>query len=1038
MKYWLFFSFTLILQNITAQIVDSIIINRVDSLITIARDLTSKKEFEKAFEVNAIAERIALEKFGHESASYGTCCFNRGRINDSKREFPEAEKWYTESKIIYEKVFGKEHNKYATTLNNLASLSKKKGDFERAEILYSEAATIREKVLGKNHPDYASSLNNLAILYKETGNFERAETLYLKSIAIREKVFGKEHSDYASSLNNLADLYYFMGKYEKEESLLFESKAILEKTLGKEHPYYALVLNNLALLYKEIGNYEKSEINYLESKAIQEKKLGKEHPDYASSLNNLGALYKITGNFEKAELLYLESKAIWEKIVGKEHPDYAMSLNNLAALYEKMGSDKKAELLYIESNKLFEKTLGKEHPTYATSLDNLAILYKKIGEIEKAEIYYQESKKIREKILGKEHPEYSLSLNNLATLFETQKRFSESEPLLLEFYTQEQNRLTIAPSFLSERELSKYSSIFQKNGVKLGAFLLARNSKNISLGNLSTIAYDHALFHKGYLLNISAKLNTLETSTLAATEKFYKLKSYRRQLAAIYSKPIAKRKGVAELEEKTAIIEKELANSIGDYSEFTKQIKWQEVQNVLTKNEAAIEFVHYQFSDQKKSDSCIYAALILYNGCPQPLFIQLFDEKQLTHLLSKNKVPELISQVYTSRGIVQRKNETMQGLYDLIWKPIDSLLKGINTIYYSPSGLLHRINFDAIPIAKNTINNFANLAEKYKLVRLGSTRSLEISIKTKMSSSNKAILFGGINFNTDISLFNLDTVNDNEFESKKEVPSYTYLAKTIKDRGSNWEYLPGTEKEIKGISKLLKKSKFHTTELLDKYATEEVFKLLGKIESSPRILHIATHGFFFPDPDRTISEEGRMSHERAASEGTLPDSTQQAGEKSVIPRSKVELQTNEPVFKISDQPMLRSGLILAGGNTTWQGIQTLEGKEDGILTAYEISQMNLSNTELVVLSACETGLGDIHSNEGVYGLQRAFKIAGAKYLIMSLWQVPDEETKEYMIRFYKNWLNKKLSIPDAFRKTQQEMRKLYEDPYKWAGFVLVE
>ncbi|MBK8451144.1 MAG: tetratricopeptide repeat protein [Saprospiraceae bacterium] len=220
------------------------------------------------------------------------------------------------------------------------------------------------------------------------------------------------------------------------------------------------------------------------------------------------------------------------KIVGKEHPDYAMSLNNLAALYEKMGSDKKAELLFIESNKLFEKTLGKEHPTYATSLDNLAILYKKIGEIEKAEIYYQESKKLG-KILGKEHPEYSLSLNNLATLFETQKRFSESEPLLLEFYTQEQNRLTIAPSFLSERELSKYSSIFQKNGVKLGAFLLARNSKNISLGNLSTIAYDHAFFHKGYLLNISAKLNTLETSTLAATEKFYKLKSYRRQLAAI-------------------------------------------------------------------------------------------------------------------------------------------------------------------------------------------------------------------------------------------------------------------------------------------------------------------------------------------------------------------------------------------------------------------------------------------------------------------------------------------------------------------------
>jgi CHAT domain-containing protein len=144
--------------------------------------------------------------------------------------------------------------------------------------------------------------------------------------------------------------------------------------------------------------------------------------------------------------------------------------------------------------------------------------------------------------------------------------------------------------------------------------------------------------------------------------------------------------------------------------------------------------------------------------------------------------------------------------------------------------------------------------------------------------------------------------------------------------------------------------------------------------------------------------------------------------------------------------MLRSGLIMAGGNAAWQGNQTLEGREDGILTAYEISQMNLSNTELVVLSACETGLGEIQGNEGVYGLQRAFKIAGAKYLIMSLWQVPDKQTSLLMTTFYKKWLEaegpdkggNKMNIPDAFHAAQKQLRDNGLDPYNWAGFVLVE
>jgi CHAT domain-containing protein len=186
-------------------------------------------------------------------------------------------------------------------------------------------------------------------------------------------------------------------------------------------------------------------------------------------------------------------------------------------------------------------------------------------------------------------------------------------------------------------------------------------------------------------------------------------------------------------------------------------------------------------------------------------------------------------------------------------------------------------------------------------------------------------------------------------------------------------------------------------------ASEKYFSQIGQVTSSPKILHIATHGFFFPD----------LKIESISS-------------------------SKKPVFVKSHDPMIRSGLLMAGANHVWSGKSNDTQTEDGILTAYEISQMNLSNTELVVLSACETGLGDIAGNEGVYGLQRAFKIAGVKYLMMSLWQVPDRQTKDFMISFYKFWLNEKLPIKEAFKKAQNENRVRFYDPYFWAGFVLLE
>jgi CHAT domain-containing protein len=456
-----------------------------------------------------------------------------------------------------------------------------------------------------------------------------------------------------------------------------------------------------------------------------------------------------------------------------------------------------------------------------------------------------------------------------------------------------------------------------------------------------------------------------------------------------------------------------MASTIPGYGESTRQITWQEVVTHLEKDEAAIEFVHFYANYPKNTDSIVYALLLILPKYQQPLFMPLFDEKELEGLIKTNvqQKNSLVNALYewsdynevnsaTNRPGLVTLGKQKQSLYELIWEKIEAAdLKDVKTIYYAPSGILHRINMGAIAIDENQ-----RLSDRYNLIAINSTRQIVTgeSDRTNTMGSN-AIVYGGIQFEADT------TGIVPQDESEYPLLATRSLAAVAEDstlRGGTWQYLHWTQKEAEVISTTLSKGGLHAEHKSGIEATEESFKAMGQSNiASPRVLHIATHGFFFPDP----AQETAVSAEDAT------------------------------VFKWSDNPMIRSGLILAGGNYAWQnGKPVSPDKEDGILTAYEISQMNLSNTELVVLSACETGLGDIQGNEGVYGLQRAFKIAGAKYLIMSLWQVPDRETMEFMTTFYKNWLEGKMTIPDAFRKTQGEMRDRFGDVFSWGAFVLVE
>ncbi len=1048
MKYLILFILVIGAPLLSAQNVDSVAIRQVDSLIQVSREETNKGNFDDAISINQEAERIALDEVGKNSATYGSCLHNKGRISLNQGENADAETYFLEAlsirekvlhkehldiahnlkflgivsnnlgnyerainyyisaRVIYEKIYGTEHIQYAYCQSNIADIYISLGDYSKAELLKLEAKNVLEKQLGKLDRDYCLLLNSLAGLYYQMAYYEKAEIFFLEAINIQKLLLGEMHLEYAQSLNNLASMYYYIGNYEKAEPLYLDVLNIFEKSDLTSHPFYSYILNNLGNLYRELNNYIKAEQYFLKTLSLAKTTLAEGHPELANYIKNIASLYSDMGKFFESEQLFLEAKTNIENNLGKNNSDYALILINLAHTNLNSGKYMQAENNYLESKEIMLRVLGEKHPDFALVVNELGTLYAKRGDLKKAETYYLEAKSIWESSMGKDHPQYSKCLNEFANVYETEQKYIESEHLLVEANALEVKRLMQSVTYLSQSELDKYSKTFQIRSEKLFSYALNRKEIGINLhfNDISTLCFDNILFYKGFLLTAATRLNALSTTSVEVEELSFQLKSYRRLLGIEYAKPVTEREHIDELEEKANAAEKELTHAVADYGQVMKQVRWTEIQSALKPGEAAIEFVHFGVNFPKGTDSVMYAALVLLPGSEQPRFVPLFEEKQLDSEVYGNSISDIANTLYASRGLVPNVPNTglSDNIYEILWKPLDEYLAGAQTVYYSPSGLLHRLNLPAIPIQGDSM-----LGDRYNLIELASTRQLVVPNAFK-PAANDALLFGGILYDSDSTAMSQPTalLESNSFAIRGGL-SFSNIDTTL--RIGTWSALPFTSREMTSLEKTMQSAGIETSTHSGYAATEETFKTIGTGgKASPRVLHLATHGFFFPDPK---SRDGQSS----------------------------TWNTNEPAFRLSDHPMIRSGLILAGANYAWQtGKPLYEGAEDGILTAYEISQMNLSNTELVVLSACETGLGDIQGNEGVYGLQRAFKIAGAKYLIMSLWQVPDRETMEFMSTFYQNWLEQKMTIPEAFRTTQREMRDRFFNPYLWAGFVLVE
>lgn len=477
---------------------------------------------------------------------------------------------------------------------------------------------------------------------------------------------------------------------------------------------------------------------------------------------------------------------------------------------------------------------------------------------------------------------------------------------------------------------------------------------------------NHQFKIKGFLsaskTALLAEIKSMDKTTQELYQKWHAKNIWISQQLAMDA---IQQSGRLELERKNAqILENELAKKSKAFSTNRKHYQIKDIQEKLKAEEAYIEFVHFDYWNTFQwTDSILYAAYIIK---PEEIqFVPLFEERELaiSPFVEKN-----VKWNYVSRGGIKvGENNKHSFLEKILLGKLLPYLNSTSTIYFSPSGKLHQFNLAAFP----------KLSEKFKLHQLITHRSL-FDDKTIKANLKRALVIGGIDYN---------------YYSKTSSGNYEVVA----NKDEPWQPLPGTKEEAISIKQLLSKNGIGSALAIERSANEVQLKTLSTNGQPPNILHIGTHGYFYP-----ALKNGEKGNNR---------------------------------FESSTDPLIRSGLIFAGANGNWKK-QKKHPDEDGILTAKEITNFFLNTTELVVLSACETGLGQVDESEGVYGLQRAFKIAGAKYIIMSLWKVPDEATKELMLAFYKNWLTEKQSIPTAFREAQEAMKKRYDNPKYWAGFVL--
>ena len=928
-------------------------------------------------------------------------------------DFGHAEQSFMTLLDICKRKYSGPHEQTAKALGQLGHTRFKLGELETAVSLMTEARQMFED-LGMHYThQLAHNITLLAGVYQAQGFYLKAEQLHLEAVDIEQNIPRFDEAIYGAVINNLA--LFYAGLQQSGEAIRYYdiSLRLKEKQLGKTHAFYLLTLRNKGAILADAGRYGEAEIILKEALKTANENFAPDDPQLAAYNRALAALYAKTGNYELAIRLEKESRHLLKNRYGDTYPDYITGLINEAALHRACNRLTTADTLLHEALQLLERENQTQTASYTAALMQLGKVCQASKQYGQARILLEKSARLGGAVLGAGHPAYYELYGEALVQQDLLENRPDSalrrlnamhDPVLIAYGDRHQRYISLESQYGEAWQLKGDAAealqhfrvafaAMQHNMAENFSFLsnserekfaaLFEDYRNAFLAtarsfpndeHIRTFLYDLVLFQKELLASYDRQLLAGWQQQADSTFKAYV--EVRRMIARQWTLPAKERLDLPELEARQTELEKILAVKSGlasDLNDFQK-MEWQQVQTALQPGDAAVEWLSLPSRQEGREQLPCYAALILRPGYAAPELVLLPEVAGIDALFASKG----------SRGL-QYATRTYSGdaLYRVLWQPLEARLAGVQRIYYAPTGALHLLNFDAVQATGGQL-----LSEKYRLVRVTNTaRLLDAGFGKNLAGTGNALLAGGLDYES------ATTANASKAPDIASTGSLWRGGTTVRE----WASLPNTLPEVEYLTALLQGKKVQTTLLTGPNGSETAVKA-HCTAIAPGILHFATHGFFFEKSTATPGSLGLVA---------------------------------------AQNPMFRSGLILAGANPAWRGDSSSGTREDGILTADEISLLPLRNTALVVLSACETGLGDVHDDEGIYGLQRAFRLAGAQNIVMSLWRVPDLQTRKFMEKFYATLLEQG-DIRGAFQNARQTMRKEYGNPYYWAGFVLLE
>ncbi|MEO1051910.1 MAG: CHAT domain-containing tetratricopeptide repeat protein [Bacteroidota bacterium] len=853
----------------------------------------------------------------------------------------------------------------------------------------------------KDEQDKARRLLDVGQMSYRSQRYQIADTAFLAAKQIYEDQGITEDINYYKTLANLGMLYNSMGRYTASLKYTYQALELRRDNLGTQHSAYGASLNNLAVLYKDLGKYNEAEVEIEKSIGITQAAYGNDSEQYAITLNNKGHLFQTIGRYDEAEKYMNEAIAIAEKSLRQRSNNYLQLLTNLALLYQDMEQYDKAESTYQKAIDLQESKLQlgrKADPDYANMLNNLASLYVLMGKNAEVENLLKRSSEIFKKRFGEDHPSYANSISNLGNFYRYENKLNEAKPLLEKVLEIRENTLgRNHPAYVEAKEDM--------------AILQWVSGNYPDAAKLYTEVLDKSLeFINTYFPPMSESEKTKYWDKMRPRfQRFYSFATSSHQyapglLGSMYDYQLATKALLLNAGNK---VRQQILES-GDNELIERYLTW------LDEKETLAGLYSYSKEELREQNINLDSLERVANATEKFLSARssLFSEGYTTKQVSHNELRNALGDTEAAIEVIQYPvfdNGFTDKIHYAALIVTKEQSKEPRLVLMENGGQLESRYYKYY---KNAIQQ--QVEDEYSYDQYWANIEKGLKYKKRLYLSLDGI-YNQINISTLRKADGTYVLSDFDFVLVSNSKDLIDLKASKQSRLSGSAFLlgfpdygntdaiaplPGTKTEINNVDRMLK-SKGHKTKV---YQATEASERNIKAAKNPELLHIATHGYFLQDVD--------------------------------LNRDKVFGVETE---KAMNNPLLRSGLMLAGAGNTISGIQNdveLASNDNGILTAYEAMNLSLDETDLVILSACETGLGDVKAGEGVYGLQRAFLVAGADAVIMSLWKVSDEATQQLMTNFYSYWLRSGNKL-EAFKQAQLKLKEQFKEPYYWGAFVMI-